>query len=235
MTELTEKSAIDKAPKEVPSKPKMSAEEFLEKYQKTALIVFGGLVLLAGAFAFYKYNQADKNAEAQAAMYKAIFLFEKDSFDVALKGDNKEVIGFQEISEEYSSTQAGKLASFYAGVIYLKQGKFADAVESLEKYDSNDGLYQARSWSLIGDAYSELNEVENSIKYYKKASEFKANEQITPGYLMKLGLAYELNNDWKGAEEAYDKIINDYPRAQESGDAKKYKAKAKAKSLTASE
>ena len=92
---------------------------------------------------------------------------------------------------------------------------------------------QARSWAAMGDAYSELNDLDNSIKYYKKASEHKPNEQLTPSYLMKLGLAYELNNNWKEAAEAYDKVIMDYPKSQDVSDAKKYKAKALA--LSASE
>lgn len=233
MTELTEKSVPNKAPQEVENKPRVTAEDFLERYQKPALIVLGVLVLLAGAFAFYKYNQADKNAQAQAEMYNAVFLFEKDSFNLALKGDGKESIGLQEIADEYSGTQAGKLAAFYAGLIYLKQGKFQEAIDYLDNYESEDGLYQARSWSLIGDAYSELNDLDNSIKYYKKASEYKANEQITPGYLMKLGLAYELNKDWKNAAEAYNRIVQEFPKAQELSDAKKYKAKAQ--TLAASE
>lgn len=232
MTELTEKSAANKAPKAVENKPKLSAEEFLEKYQKPALIGLGILVAVVAAFAFYKYNQSSNNEKAQTEMYRAVFLFEKDSFDLALNGDNKNVVGFLDIADQYSSTQGGKLASFYAGIIYLKQSKFQEAIDQLEKYESSDGLYQARSWSLIGDAYSELKDLENAIKYYKKASDYKPNEDITPVYLMKLGLACELNKDWKGAAEAYDKIINDFPKAQELGDAKKYKAKVQTLSAT---
>jgi len=172
------------------------------------------------------YNQSQNDLKAQAEMYQAVFYFEQDSLDLALKGiENKDIRGLQDIADEYSGTKAGKLASFYTGIIYLRKGKFEDAISYLDKYDSEEGLYQARAWSLIGDAYSELNDSENAIKFYKKAAEYKANEQITPSYLMKLALQYELNKDWKDAGEAYDRIIKEFPKAQEVGDAKKYKAK----------
>jgi len=227
MAELTEKSATDKAQKVVEQKKQqLSAEEMLEKYQKPALIGLGVLVAIVAAFSFYMYNQSQNDLKAQAEMYQAVFYFEQDSLDLALKGiEKKDIRGLQDIADEYTGTKAGKLASFYTGIIYLRKGKYEDAISYLEKYDSEEGLYQARAWSLIGDAYSELNDSENAIKFYKKASDYKANEQITPSYLMKLGLQYELNKDWKDAGEAYDRIIKEFPKAQEVGDAKKYKAK----------
>ena len=116
----------------------------------------------------------------------------------------------------------------------MKQAKFQEAIDYLGKFDSNEGILQARAWCLMGDAYSELEDNDNAATYYKKASEYKPNEQITPAYLMKLGLAYELKSDWKAAAAAYDKIIKDFPQSQDVTDAKKYKAKATA-SLSVSE
>lgn len=235
MAEKTEKSAPQNAQPVIAKKTSMSSEELVEKYKKPVLIGIVALVALVGAFAFYKYNQSENNAVAQTEMYQAVFFFEQDSLEMALKGiPAKEVKGLQEIADEYSGTKAGGLASFYTGVIYLKQAKFQEAIDYLGKFDSNEGILQARAWCLMGDAYSELEDNDNAIKYYKKASEYKPNEQITPAYLMKLGLAYELTSDWKGAAAAYDKIIKDFPQSQDVTDAKKYKAKATA-SLSVSE
>jgi tetratricopeptide (TPR) repeat protein len=234
MAELTEKGAPQKAQAVVEKKVSLSAEELIEKYKKPALAGLGIIVVLVGAFAFYKYTQSQNNTVAHEEMYQAEVYFGQDSFNLALNGiEAKEIKGVKEIADDYSGTEAGKLASFYTGIIYLKQGKPEDAIQYLGQYDSNDGIMQARSWAAMGDAYSELNDLDNSIKYYKKASEHKPNEQLTPSYLMKLGLAYELNNNWKEAAEAYDKVIMDYPKSQDVSDAKKYKAKALA--LSASE
>ncbi|WP_018341577.1 tetratricopeptide repeat protein [Cytophaga aurantiaca] len=235
MAELTEKSATQKAQTVVTTKVNMSAEELIEKYKKPALVGLAVVVALVGAFTFYKYNQSENNTAAQSEMYQAVFFFEQDSLELALKGiPAKEIKGLQEVADEYSDTKAGKLAAFYTGVIYLKQGKFQEAIDYLDKFDTNEGIMQARAWSLIGDAYTELNDNDNAISYYKKASEYKENEQLTPSYLMKLALAYELKSDWKEAAATYDKVITEYPKSQDVSDAKKYKAKATA-SLSASE
>lgn len=236
MAELTEKNAAEKAVKQPiqSNNTGMSTEEIIEKYKTPVLAGLGIVVALIAAFVFYKYNQTEKSTTAQEEMQTAVFYFEQDSLELALKGNEaKEIRGLQEIADEYSGTPAGNLASFYTGIIFLKESKFQEAIDYLEKYDSNDGIMQARSWAAMGDAYSDLKDTENSIKYYKKASEHKPNEQITPSYLMKLGLAYELNKDWKAASEAYDKIVTDFPKSQDVADAKKYKAKALA--LSASE
>lgn len=235
MAEIIEKTAPKNAQTTRTTKMNMSAEEVIEKYKKPVLIGLAVIVALVGAFAFYKYNQSEKDTLAQSEMYQAVFFFEQDSLELALKGiPAKEVKGLAEIADEYSGTKAGSLAAFYSGVIYLKQSKFQEAIDYLGKFDSNEGILQARAWCLMGDAYSELADQDNAIKYYKKATEFKPNEQITPGYLMKLGLAYELKNDWKAAASTYDKIITDFPKSQDVSDAKKYKAKASA-SLSAGE
>jgi len=226
MADVKEKSTTEKVQEKVkPAASGTPVEEMIQKYQKPALMGLGILLALIAGFTYYKYNQSQNDVAAQTEMYKAVFYFEKDSLDLALKGDGKEMIGLQDIAEEYSSTQAGKLASFYTGIIYLKKGKFEDAIYYLDKYDSKDGLFQARAWSLMGDAYSELNDLDNAITYYKKASGFKPNEQITPTYLMKLALSYELKQEWKNAADTYGRIITDFPKAQEVSDAKKYKAK----------
>jgi len=236
MAQTTEKSAPQKAQPAIAKKTNMSAEELVEKYKRPVLIGFAVLVALVGAFAFYKYNQTQNDTVAQSEMYQAVFFFEQDSLELALKGiPAKEVKGLQEIADEYSGTKAGSLASFYTGVIYLKQAKFQEAIDYLGKFDSKEGILQTRAWCLMGDAYSELEDNDNAITYYKKACEYKPNEQITPTYLMKLGLAYELKSDWKAAAAAYDKIITDFPKSQDVTDAKKFKAKATAASLSASE
>lgn len=235
MAELTENSATQKAQPVVSSKVNMSTEELVEKYKKPVLTGLAVVVALVGAFAFYKYNQSENNTAAQSEMYQAEFFYQQDSLELALKGiPAKEIKGLQEIADEYSGTKAGKLAAFYTGNIYLKQGKFQEAIDYLDKFDANEGIMQARAWCMMGDAYSDLDDNDNAIKFYKKAAEHKENEQLTPSYLMKLGLAYELKSDWKEAAATYDKVITEYPKSQDVSDAKKYKAKATA-SLSASE
>jgi tetratricopeptide (TPR) repeat protein len=205
-----------------------SAEEFITKYLKPIGIVVGVLTLAAIGYFFYNQANTERSEEGQAEMFKAVLLFEKDSLEQALKG-GKGFSGLQTVADEYAGTDAGKLAALYTGNILLRQGKFDDAIEYLSRYDLGEDLIQARAWSLIGDANMDKKEFAEAASYYKKAAELHGNDQISPIYLMKLGLAYELQDNWKEAANAYNVIVEEYPKSQEVSDAKKYKAKAEAR------
>lgn len=199
----------------------------VEKYKNPLLILLGVVVLGIAGYFYYQYTLDESNKEAQNAIYPAVYFFEQDSLDKALKGDGK-VLGLLDITETYSGTKTAKLAHFYAGVIYLKQAKYEDAVSHLKEFSSNDFLLQARAYSLTGDAYMELNNFDDAVSYYIKASDYKPNEQFTPVYLMKLAVAYESLKDNKKASDTYDIILTKYPKSPELNDAKKYKARVDA-------
>lgn len=195
----------------------------VDKYKNLLLVLVGVVALAAGGYYFYQYQLNESNVEAQNEIYPAVYFFEQDSLDKALKGDGK-VLGLLDIADKYAGTKTAKLANFYAGVAYMKQAKFEDAITHLKAFSSDDYLIQARAYALIGDANLELEKYDEAISFYKKASEYKPNEQFSANYLMKLALAYELSNDKGKAAETYDLIITKYPKSAEVVDAKKYKA-----------
>jgi tetratricopeptide (TPR) repeat protein len=205
----------------------IDSEEFVQKNKKILSIITGVLIGAAALFFGYRYYINSQDEEAQSQMFQAVYYFEADSLTKALKGDGKD-LGLADVADTYSGTPAGNLANFYAGVAYLKNGKYDEAIESLKNFGANDLLVQGRAYSLIGDAYMEKKELDNATEYYKKAAEYKPNEFFTPRYLMKLAFAYELQNDFESAIKAYDEIIEKYSKASEVNDAKKYKAKAEA-------
>ena len=54
-----------------------------------------------------------------------------DSFNLALNGDGLE-LGLLDVVDQYGSTPSGKLAHYYIGMIYLKQGNYEDAIAHLK-------------------------------------------------------------------------------------------------------
>lgn len=198
-------------------------EEWFEKNKNMITTIGGGIVIVIGLFFFGKYYLKTQNIDAQNEMFQAVYYFEADSLTKALNGDgiNK---GLIEISDDYGMSQAGKLAGYYTGVCYLKLGKFDEAIDYLDRFSANDVLVQARAYSLIGDAYMEKNDYNNAISYYEKAAKHQPTKQFTPDYLMKLGLANELNKDFSAAAKAYSTIVDEYPNSQKVNDAKKYKS-----------
>lgn len=190
-------------------------EKTIEKNSKTIYIIAGIAVIGLAAFFGNKYYQNSQAEEGEKKLFSAVYAFESDSLNTA----NQELLA---ISDEFGgSTQ--NLADFYLGVSYMKQGRFNDAIEKLKNFESGDLLVQARAYALIGDCYMETKAYSEAIPYLVKASEYKPNDTFTPGYLLKLAIAYEANEDNQEAIETYSKIIDNYPIAPEAMAAKKYK------------
>ena len=201
------------------------SEEFIEKNKNIITYVIVGIAVVIGGFFFWQSQLAETEAEAQAEMYKAQFYFDADSLNKALNGDGNNS-GFLDIIDDYDGTKAANLSKFYAGVIYMQQGSFDDAISYLSEFSSSDLLIQARAYSLLGDAHVEKGNVGEAISYYEKAANYKENEYFTPMYLLKLAQAQEAESNFDGAIASYDKIIKDFPKAKEANDAKKRKARA---------
>ncbi len=200
------------------------AENWLEQNPKIVIGVATAILLVVGGYFGFKYYQDNQNAQAQKEMFQAVYYFEADSLSLALNGDGNN-LGFLEIIEEFGVSDAATLAQYYAGVIYLKQGKYELARLYLEDFSSNDLLVQARAYSLIGDTYMEEEKYEDAARFYGKAANYKPNKFFSPAYLMKEALAYEKLNQNEKAKEAYDKIITQYWESAEFQNARKFKAR----------
>ncbi|MCS6794446.1 MAG: tetratricopeptide repeat protein [Raineya sp.] len=206
------------------------SEEFLRKNQKTILIVLAGLLVGIGAYFGWRYYTNEQEKSASAKLYPAEYFFRNDSLNKVLKGEKDSKGKWKywsapKVADEYPLTQSAELAHFYTGIALLKEGKFKEAIKELEKFSSSDKIIQGRAYCLIGDAYMELNQLDNAISYYRKAAYYYTNQYYSPMYLTKLALAYELKNDYKNAIAVYDEIIKEHYNSQERTNAQKYKAR----------
>ena len=206
-------------------------EEFFEKNKTLSLSIFIGLGLVIISFFVYRYYMDNQNKLAQDDMFQAVFYFEQDSLDLALNGDGNNY-GFKDIVTEYSGTESANLANFYSGVIHLKKGNSKVAILYLEDFSTSDLLVQSRAYSLIGDANMELGEFDEAVEYYNKAANHRANEYFSPIYLRKAAVAYEKLEQWEGAIDCYQKIMDDDKSSTEVETAKKNLARLNAKTAS---
>jgi TolA-binding protein len=200
------------------------AENWVEENPKIVIGIIGVIALIVGGYFGYKYWAGGQDDLAQKEMFQAVRYFEADSLSLAMNGDGNN-LGFKQIIEDYSMTSAGNLANFYAGAISLKEGKFPLAVVYFNDFKSDDQLVQARAYSLTGDALMEQKKYDEAAEYYAKASDYKPNKAFTPGYLMKLALAYEKSNQNDKAIKAYQRVIDEYWESSEFQNARRYKAR----------
>ncbi|NLN74114.1 MAG: tetratricopeptide repeat protein [Bacteroidales bacterium] len=204
------------------------SERFIEENYKLLLGIFAGiLVVVVGIFGYAKYIKEPREIEAQSQIFMAQRYFEMDSLNLALNGDGM-FLGFLAIADDYSSTKAGKLANYYAGISYLKMGDFDSAIEYLDKFSSKDEIVSCMAIGAKADAYLEKGDNAKAIKLYKEAAKKKDNEFTSPMFMFKAGLVLEMENQWAEALDLYKTIKTDYFRSYEAQEIDKYIARAEA-------
>ena len=205
-------------------------ELWIENNQKTLWIILIVLLVIAfGIFGITKYNQK-RNQEAMNQIFPqeisfeeqaaqavdfASYYVENENYAAALNGD-EEHLGLLDIVDKYGSTKSGKLAAYYAGLSYLKQSDYNNAITYLKKYTNDDKIFAPMSLGLIGDCYLQLGDQQNAVSYYEKATKKSPNEFTTPMFLVKLGMTYEIMGNNAKALEAYKNLKKDYPQSNEA-------------------
>jgi tetratricopeptide (TPR) repeat protein len=202
-------------------------EQFIEKNQKIIIIVFVTLMaLVLGYFGVKQFYIKPQETKAHAEMFYAEKYFELDSLDLALNGDG-EHIGFLDVIDNYGITKASNLAKYYTGIIYLKKGKFDEAISYLKDFKGDDEIVGSIATAAIGDAYMEMNNLDKALENYLKAADQNINNFSSPQCLMKAGFVYEEKGDWGNALKTYERIKKEFFKSQESREIDKYIAKAK--------
>jgi tetratricopeptide (TPR) repeat protein len=120
------------------------------------------------------------------------------------------------IADEYSGTDAGNLANYYAGVAYLNTKKYAEAITSLEKFKSDDIMLSTIAVGVIGDAYAQQNKQKEALEYYVKAADANKNELTRPRYLMKAGKTALVLGNKADALKYFTDIKDNYETAPEA-------------------
>lgn len=209
-------------------------EAWMEKNQK-AILIFVGVIAISvlGYLGFQQFIQEPKEKEALNEMFQAQKYYEqalvatsKDSlFNLSLNGGNGK-FGFLEIIENYSGTDAANLANYYAGVAYLNTRNYQKAIAYLDDFDGGDDIVGPLAKGAIGDAFAQLDQDEEALKYYETAASMSDNELTSPRFLLKAGMT-ALNLGKTDVALKHFKAINDtYPKSPEASKAAIYESKA---------
>ena len=205
-------------------------KSFFEENQKIIVGVVAALVLLVGGwFVYNNLIKQPKEEKAMAQMWMAQVQFEQDSFLMALENPGGGYSGFLQIIKDYGGTKAGNLANYYAGVSYLNLGNYDAALSFLQDFNADGLIGPVMKYGAMGDAYSELNQMDKAMEFYKKAADASENELLTPYYLKKMALLHETQNENDKALEIYRRIKSKYPNSNEALSIDKYIARAEAR------
>lgn len=188
------------------------SSQFIEKHQKPILVGLGIIfAVVVAVFCIKAYYLDPKEQEANESIYNAEQWFARDSFRLALDG-NDEFVGFLDIIDDYGCTDAGNLANAYAGLCYKNLGENENAISYLEKFDADDKMVSKAIIGAIGDCYWDMDNVQKAITYYEEAIS-EENAIIAPIYGKRLATAYLSLGENAKAVKVLDKLIKTYPNA----------------------
>ena len=193
------------------------SEQFIEKYSKTIIWCVLGVIVLGFGIWFYIHKVVKPRAEkASTELYAAEEQFMAGADSAALSAPAAGSMGLLEIADKYSSTDAGKLAHAYAGIIYYDEGKYEEAIRELKEFKAKEKMVAPSITRLIGDCYVELGQYDKAAKYFMDAAKAADNPVISPSCLIKAGHVYEELGQYDKALKAYKEIQDKYYTAPES-------------------
>lgn len=202
------------------------SEEFIEKNQKTIIIVIVAiLVVILAIFGLRKWYFQPRENRAAEEMFAAEQWFAQGDFDKALNGDNT-FRGFLGVIDNYNGTKAGNLAKYYAGISNLRLGNYDEAIKWLGKYKGKDTFTKPLAEMAKGDAEMELGNTEKAVNLYLKAAKMENNYITTPTALFKAGMGYLMLDDKAKALDCFQQVKKNYPEATEWQEIDKYIALA---------
>ena len=201
-------------------------EEWVAANQKYILGVIGVVaVVVLGYLAYNQFVLKPKEASAANEMYYPQEYFNqaqtatgasRDSlYTLALEGAEGKY-GFLNIIEEYSGTKTADLATYSAGMAYLRTQNYEKAIDYLEDYSSGNLIFGALAKGGIGDAFMQLDQPKEALGYYEKAVSLEANEFTTPRFLYKAGVtALELGDKSK-ALSYFERIKDEFSSSEQA-------------------
>ncbi len=217
------------SPRKVPViKPEVTAIDKLqyryEQNKKRVNMIVAAVALLILGGIGYRFYTSGQNEKAATAVSYAQRHFENDSTNLALNGDGQHP-GFLKVIKKYSGTKTANLCQYYAGICYLRLGDFPNAIKHLQAFDG-EGTYVAHAaQGAIGDAYMETGKLKEAISAYEKAASDEKDMALSPLYLQRAGMAYEMANQPEQAIKAYKKVRDIYPMSPQARDMDKYLAR----------
>lgn len=198
---------------------------FYENY--TTIISVGVAVIVAVALSvgYYYYSQSQEDA-AQEMLGFAEELYRNGQYEKALTGDQQNMVaGFNEIIDNYSGTDAGNLAHYYAAVCEYQLGNPEEALSHIQQHVPAEGILGVGPVSFHAVVLNELGRHEEASAKFVEAAEWDENEATTPYNLLQAAESNQLAGNLDRAYDLAQRVMDEYPDNQLADQAKRLKGR----------
>lgn len=183
-----------------------------------------GVVVLIGGIFGYTYYAASQDQKAQVLLSQAEVLFKSADYTKALKGDDINFTpGFEQIINNYGSTDAGNLAYYYAAVSEFNLGNYQTALNYIDQFDQPTGILGVGPIAFKATLFVALSDFAKAAYQFEKAANWVSTETTTPMYLVESAKYYIKAGEKDKASKIIETLLNDYPTGTYAADAQRLK------------
>lgn len=198
------------------------AQSFYDNNKNTVIGAAIALIILIGGSVGYYYYASSQEEEAQQLMGPATQAYLQENYEEALTGSQADfTVGFEQIINNYSITDAANLAHYYAAVCEYKLGNPQEALNYIEGYSPPDGIMGVGALSFHGVMHTELGNHAEAAEMYVKAAEWDQNDSTTPYNYLEAAKAYRDAGNRSEAQRYAELIVDDYDDSSQATEAQK--------------
>lgn len=185
------------------------------------------VIVIAGIFYFISSHNAAEE-EASLSLSRVMPFYQQNDYERALNGDASVTIrgvalmGLKTIADEYSSTDAGKVAALLAGNALISTQKPDEAEKYFDIAASSKGDdVKAGANAGMASCKEFAGKFDEAAKLYEKAAELSPLDAVKSRYQYYAALCYEKIGNKDKAESLYRSLISEFQFSEFSASAKK--------------
>ncbi|HKK47260.1 MAG TPA: tetratricopeptide repeat protein [Balneolaceae bacterium] len=194
-------------------------------YDNNKKLVIGtalALVLIIGGSVGYYFYHNSQEQKAEQLMGQATEAYLNADYKKALNGSDEDfTVGFEQIINNYSGTEAANLARYYAAVCEYNLGDNNKALNYINEYETPEGIMGVAPLSFKAMLLSNLGKYTESANTYVKAAEWKENDSTTPYNYLEAANAFQEAGKTSEAKKYANKIVDNYPSSSQVTEAQK--------------
>jgi len=196
------------------------SSRFMHYYQTNKGTVIGGIVgivLTIGLIIGYVVYSGQQEQEASVLLGMAEQELMMGNYETALYGNDEDfTLGFVQIANNYSGTDSGNLAHYYAAVSEFELENYQDALSFIEEFKPPQGILGVAAISLHANILLELENFSEAAQQYERAAEWDENSATTPENLFEAAQAYQRADNIQTATNHLQRIIDEYPNSSQA-------------------
>ncbi len=180
------------------------------KYKAAIIAAIVLLLCTGGGIFFWMQHQKTSEEEAALQLSRIASFLDRGDYKTAINGTGK-IPGLKKISDDYSGTSSGNMATLLLANAYYSIKNFDSALKVYKSVSIENKDLVAAALAGTADSYVGKNQLAMAAESYQEASKKAENTVLKAQYLAHAADSYQALNQLQKASELYTRIIADYP------------------------